>query len=377
MWIGTYGRGLMRFDSGPARHAVGAGVAPAQQRAGRLRRRRRQRLGRHAGRPAASAAGRREHDHDDRRRPAEHQHDLQDPRGPLLVTALNGRLFQVSRQTLVPVRSAGVARRARRSQCLSRQPRSALGRDRRSGHRAHRRHARSSRFTMKQGLVNDFVRAFCEDREGGIWIGTDGGLSYWRDGDVQQLHGQRPASSTAASAACCWIATTALGGHGARPERSSVRRVRPRSRGSNRCAARRCGRCIRTPTAALDRHAGRRPVPAASRDGLTQFTTEHGLPSNKIHFIGEDRHGNLWMSGPSGVVSVSRRDLESSSQDPSRQVAVRALRHDRRAEHESDERRRAAGRRGDGDRRDLAARARKVPSTSSPTRRSAAAACRW
>ena len=36
------------------------------------------------------------------------------------------------------------------------------------------------RYTMKQGLVNDFVRAFCEDPDGGIWIGTDGGLSYWR-----------------------------------------------------------------------------------------------------------------------------------------------------------------------------------------------------
>ena len=35
---------------------------------------------------------------------------------------------------------------------------------------------------MKEGLVNDFVRAFCEDRDGGVWIGTDGGLSYWRNG---------------------------------------------------------------------------------------------------------------------------------------------------------------------------------------------------
>src|SRR5262249_52897336 len=33
------------------------------------------------------------------------------------------------------------------------------------------------RYTMKQGLVNDFIRAFCEDHDGDLWIGTDGGLS--------------------------------------------------------------------------------------------------------------------------------------------------------------------------------------------------------
>ncbi|HEY8459576.1 MAG TPA: ATP-binding protein, partial [Blastocatellia bacterium] len=51
-----------------------------------------------------------------------------------------------------------------------------------------------------------------------------------------------------------------------------------------------------------------------------------GLPSNKIHFIAEDARGNLWMSGPGGVASVSRRDLEklsSHSQPASGQLAAR------------------------------------------------------
>ena len=73
-----------------------------------------------------------------------------------------------------------------------------------------RRHELVERYTMKDGLVNDFVRAFCEDREGGIWIGTDGGLSYWRDGTLPQLHGGGRPRSTAASAACCSIATSSL-----------------------------------------------------------------------------------------------------------------------------------------------------------------------
>src|SRR5262249_62377406 len=60
---------------------------------------------------------------------------------------------------------------------------------------------------------------------------------------------------------------------------------------------------------------------------LAQFTTKAGLPSNKIHFIAEDAQGNLWMSGPSGVVAVSRRELEALSQQssgqPLGQLAVR------------------------------------------------------
>ena len=41
---------------------------------------------------------------------------------------------------------------------------------------------------------------------------------------------------------------------------------------------------------------------------MTQFTTRQGLPSDKIHFITEDGQGQLWMSGPSGILShLARR----------------------------------------------------------------------
>ena len=56
---------------------------------------------------------------------------------------------------------------------------------------------------------------------------------------------------------------------------------------------------------------------------LTQFTTKAGLPSNKIHFIAEDARGQLWMSGPSGIVAVSRRRLESFAGQGSGELAVR------------------------------------------------------
>ena len=186
-----------------------------------------------------------------------------------------------------------------------------------------------ARFTMKEGLVNDFVRAFCEDREGGLWIGTDAGLSYWRGGTFR--------SFTAADGLIygsirgllldrddsLWVAT---------------------ERGLTRF---RSGAFVTDPL--LERLASTKvwALHQDSEDGLwvgtqgaglfllksgrlTQFTTDHGLPSNKIHFVGEDRQGNLWMSGPSGVVlGVAARSRIA----PSARVTARAgaaLRHHRR-----------------------------------------------
>jgi ligand-binding sensor domain-containing protein len=35
-------------------------------------------------------------------------------------------------------------------------------------------------YTTKEGLVNNFIRAFLESRDGSVWIATDEGVSRWR-----------------------------------------------------------------------------------------------------------------------------------------------------------------------------------------------------
>ena len=35
--------------------------------------------------------------------------------------------------------------------------------------------------------MSDFIRAFCEDRDGALWIGTDGGLSRFQHGTFQNF----------------------------------------------------------------------------------------------------------------------------------------------------------------------------------------------
>ena len=135
----------------------------------------------------------------------------QDPRGALFATALNGRLYEVASDGLrlaslpaevaaSPIRNVF---RDSRGACgwapTARAPSASMARGRR-------------RFTMKQGLVNDFIRAFCEDRDGSIWIGTDGGLSRWNGDCLSQFqrrgraclrqHSRRNARSCGRSVDC-------------------------------------------------------------------------------------------------------------------------------------------------------------------------------
>jgi ligand-binding sensor domain-containing protein/two-component sensor histidine kinase len=245
----------------------------------------------------------------------------QDPRGELFVTALNGKLFRVARNTLTPVRlPAPLDRMSVRN--LFRDSRGTLwvGTD---GQGVSRIDAGGVvQYTMKQGLVNDFIRAFCEDREGALWIGTDGGLSRFQHGAFQNFKVKDGLAY------------------------DSIRALLL-DRGGDLLVATdgglsllRAGRFVADPP--LERLRGQKVWSLREdvegklwigthgaglfllKDGaLTRFTTKDGLPSNKIHFIVEDAQGNLWMSGPSGVVAVSRREIESLSRLGDGQLAVR------------------------------------------------------
>jgi signal transduction histidine kinase/ligand-binding sensor domain-containing protein len=320
LWIGTYGSGLMRFDKGRILRLSAPGALPHNNvlalfedgegnvwvgtQGGMLR------LQPGAATTVTPPDG----------TPLSISTIYEDPLGPVLVAALSGRLFQVARQMLVPFDlPANVSGLVVRNVFRDSQQRLWIGTDGQGVARIDR--GSVERFTMKQGLVNDFARAFCEDRDGGLWIGTDGGLSHWRDGTFRSFTAATGLTYGSIRGLLCdgenvWIAT---------------------ERGLTRFRA---GAFSRDPW--LDRFNGIK-VWALHQDAdrglwigtqgaglflwkagqLKQFTIGHGLPSNKIHFIGEDRRGNLWMSGPSGGVSVSRRDLESLDPQASSHVAVR------------------------------------------------------
>jgi ligand-binding sensor domain-containing protein/two-component sensor histidine kinase len=245
----------------------------------------------------------------------------QDPRGALYATALNGQLYRISGQILEPVRlPAGLQNVPVRNTFRDSRGALWLGTDGRGAFRL--TDGGADHFTMKDGLVNEFVRAFCEDGEGGIWIGTDGGLSRWHDGAFRTYNTQDGLAYGSIRAlvlgsdGSLWIATDGGLSH---------------FRGSS---------FTREPL--LDRFRGQKiwAVHQDSQDGLwigthgaglfllkdgklAQFTARNGLPTGNVYFISEGPAGNLWMSGPGGILRVSRTDLEQAARDPSRQLAVR------------------------------------------------------
>jgi ligand-binding sensor domain-containing protein/signal transduction histidine kinase len=178
-----------------------------------------------------------------------------------------------------------------------------------------------ARYTMRHGLINDFVRAFCESRDGSIWIGTDGGLSRLKQGAFQNFH--RPEGLAYGSIRALhedargdlWVATDG----GVSRFRDGVMAQDPRLAA---LAGVKVWTIHEDPDGGLwfgTRGAGLFLLQA---DQLAAFTTKHGLASNNVHQILEDRRGNLWMSGPSGVFSVGREDLKRILTDPSHRPAI-------------------------------------------------------
>jgi len=321
LWIGAYGQGLMRFQSGRIIRFSAPSSLPHNNvlalfedgeddlwvgtQGGMLR------LSPSAASTITTADG----------APQSINTIYQDPRGALFVTALNGKLFRVARQTLAPIQlPASLSRMSVRNVFRDGHGALWLGADGQGIARIDE--AGIVRYTMNQGLVNDFIRAFCEDREGGVWIGTDSGLSRFHQGAFQNFNTNNGLAYGSIRALLLdrggdlWVATD-----------GGLSRLR-------------AGRFVADPS--LERLRGQKVWSLLEdaegkiwigthgaglfllKDGaLSQFTAKDGLPSNKIHFIIEDSQGSLWMSGPSGVVAVSRRELESLSGRSAGQLAVR------------------------------------------------------
>lgn len=179
----------------------------------------------------------------------------------------------------------------------------------------------TQQYTTRQGLVNDFIRAFYEDRDGSLWIGTDEGVSRWsanrfvnytvRDGlcyfSIRALLQDRNGD--------LWIGTdrgvSRL--HGgvfvrdpvvARLQSEKVWAIHEDPTG---------GLWFGTRGGGLFRWRGGR---------LTAYTVAQGLASNGIYAILEDHAGVFWMSGPNGISSIRRSDLDRVAEVPSYRPAV-------------------------------------------------------
>ncbi len=181
--------------------------------------------------------------------------------------------------------------------------------------------SRLVQYSTKEGLTNNFIRAFLQGRDGSVWIATDEGVNRWRpeglttyqmrdglcyfstrsmledrngdiwigtDRGVSRLHGDNFVSDGA---------TEAL-------KNEKVWAIHEDSDG---------GLWFGTRTGGLYRW----------RSGkLTHYTATQGLASNGIYELLEDRKNNLWMSGPNGISAINRHELDAIADGSSRRTAV-------------------------------------------------------
>lgn len=176
-------------------------------------------------------------------------------------------------------------------------------------------------FTTETGLVNNFIRAFVESRDGSIWIGTDEGVSRWtgqgfknyqmRDGlcyfSTRSLLEDREGD--------LWIGTD-----------RGVSRLRNGKFESNAVTE-----ALRTEKVWAIHQDSDGGLWFGTRNGglyrwragkLSHFTTADGLASNSIYELVEDGRGILWISGPNGISEVSRRELDEVTDRPGGRVTL-------------------------------------------------------
>lgn len=161
-----------------------------------------------------------------------------------------------------------------------------------------------------------YVRAFAQDRAGDIWIGSDGGYCRWSpttfgcyepSESVRAIHVDRQGA--------VWVAKdrglTRLdedGTHAGSPiaalRDKKVWAIHEDDDGGLWFGTRKNGLFL------------------WKSKRLSAFTTAQGLTSNSIYQILEDSKRVLWLSGPNGISSICRKDLEATALDPLRLLPV-------------------------------------------------------
>jgi ligand-binding sensor domain-containing protein/signal transduction histidine kinase len=163
-------------------------------------------------------------------------------------------------------------------------------------------------YSAPRELTNNFIRVFLETRRGEVWIGTDEGLNFVNAAGVHRLTMKDGLvyssirSLLEDRAGDVWVGTEQglghwhAGGFEEDPATEGLRHEKVWSIYEDHTGALWFG----TRDHGLFRFEGGR---------LTHFTTAQGLASNSIYQILEDPGGRMWLSGPDTISAVEEAGL--------------------------------------------------------------------
>jgi ligand-binding sensor domain-containing protein/signal transduction histidine kinase len=241
----------------------------------------------------------------------------QDRTGDLWIAAVN--LFRVHNGKAAPYRFPGISGVRVRNVFRDKEGALWIGTEGRGAYRQIGQ--RFIHYSTREGLVNNFVRAFLQGRDGSVWIATDEGVSRWRPQGITnyQMRDGLAYFSTRSlledRRGDIWIGTdrgvSRLHGDSFENDGATealrnekVWAIHEDSDG---------GLWFGTRTGGLYRW----------RSGtMTRYTVAQGLASNGIYELLEDGKNNFWISGPNGISTVNRRELDAIADHRSRPVAV-------------------------------------------------------
>jgi ligand-binding sensor domain-containing protein/signal transduction histidine kinase len=241
----------------------------------------------------------------------------QDRTGDLWVAAVN--LFRVHNGKAAPYSFPGITGVRVRNVFRDRDGALWIGTEGRGAYRQIGQ--RFVHYSTTEGLINNFVRAFLQGQDGSVWIATDEGVSRWRPQGIKnyQMRDGLAYFSTRSlledRRGDIWIGTdrgvSRLHGDSFETDGATealknekIWAIHEDSDG---------GLWFGTRTGGLYRW----------RSGaMSRYTVAQGLASNGIYEILEDGKNNLWISGPNGISAVSRRELDAIADHPSRPVAL-------------------------------------------------------
>lgn len=129
------------------------------------------------------------------------------------------------------------------------------------------RDGKFTNFTTQHGLPDDYITLLLEDKQGRLWVGTQGGLAIYRDDSfyvpqvVTGLYGEIIRAIYEGEDGCLWISAS-----------QNLLRVK--------------------------------------EGKLTTYTLESGLPDKFIYQVLEDSKGNLWGNSNRGIFRISKRELD-------------------------------------------------------------------